>query len=130
MLRSAKNCTIRKQHDTPWAPSLSKATHAIRYWTRKTAKNFIRHIDDRILDHFLERSDVDVSYFDRTLTVKEFVSELRNVKAKFKDFLDEATSNGDLFEVEVATARVERRYPHLVEDNVMQAREREDRIEK
>jgi hypothetical protein len=30
MLRAAKNCTIRKKHDTPWAPSISKATHAIR----------------------------------------------------------------------------------------------------
>jgi hypothetical protein len=73
---------------------------------------------------------VDASYFDRTMTVKEFASELRNAKAKFKDVLDEATSNGDLYEVEVATARVERRYPHLIEDNVMQAQEREERIKK
>jgi hypothetical protein len=73
---------------------------------------------------------VDASYFDKTMTVKECASELRNAKAKFKDVLDEATSNGDLYEVEVATARVERRYPHLIEDNVMQAQEREERIEK
>jgi hypothetical protein len=78
----------------------------------------------------LEYSDVDASYFDKTMTVKECASELRNAKAKFKDVLDEATSNGDLYEVEVATARVERRYPHLIEDNVMQAQEREERIEK
>jgi hypothetical protein len=73
---------------------------------------------------------VDASYFDKTMTVKECASELRNAKAKFKDVLDEATSNGDLYEVEVATARAERRYPHIVEDNVMQAQEREERIEK
>jgi hypothetical protein len=121
MLRAAENCTIRKQHETPWAPSLSKATHAIRYWTRRTAKNGIRHIDNRVLDHFFEHSDVDASYFDRTMTVKECASELRNANAKFKDVLDKATSNGDMYEVEVATARVEMRYPHLVEDNVMQA---------
>jgi hypothetical protein len=130
MLRSADNCTIRKHHDKPWAPSRSKVTHAIRYSTRQTAKTSIRHIDDRVLDHFLEHSDVDESYSDRTLMVKECASELRNSKAKFKDVLDEATSNGDLYEVEVATARVERRYPHLVEDDVMQAQEREERIEK
>jgi hypothetical protein len=64
------------------------------------------------------------------MTVKECASELRNAKAKFKDVLDEATSNADLYEVEVATTRVERRYPHLVEDNVMQAQEREEQIEK
>jgi HEPN domain-containing protein len=124
MLRSAEKCSIRKQHDIPWAPSLSKATHAIRYWTRRISKNGIRHIDDSVLDHFLEHSDVDASYFDKTTTVKECVSELRNEKAKFKDVIDEATSNGDLYEVEVATAGVERRYPHLIEDNVMQAQER------
>jgi hypothetical protein len=64
------------------------------------------------------------------MSVKDCASELRNAKSKFKDVLDEATSNTDLYEVEVATARVERKYPHLVEDNVMQAQEREDRIEK
>jgi hypothetical protein len=41
MLRAAEKCTIRKQHDTPWAPSLGKATHAIRYWTRRISKNGI-----------------------------------------------------------------------------------------
>jgi hypothetical protein len=83
-----------------------------------------------VLDHFLEHSDVDASYFNRTMTVKECASELRNAKEKFKDVLDEATSNGDLYEIEVATARVERRYPHLVDDNVMQSQEREEQIEK
>jgi hypothetical protein len=57
------------------------------------------------------------------MAVKECASELRNAKAKFKDVLIEATSNGDHHEVEVATARVERRYPHLVKDNIMQAQE-------
>jgi hypothetical protein len=64
------------------------------------------------------------------MSVKYCASELRNAKAKFKDVLDEATSNGDIYEVEVATARVERRYPHIIEENVMQAQERDDRIEK
>jgi hypothetical protein len=128
MLRAAENYTIRKQHNMPWAPSLSKATHAIRYWTRRISKHGIRHIDDSVSDHFLEYSDVDASYFD--MTVKECASELRNARAKFKDILDEATSNGDLYAVELATARVERRYPHLIENNVMQAQEREEQIEK
>jgi hypothetical protein len=90
MLRAAEKCTIRKQHDTPWAPSLIKATHAIRYWTRRIAKNGIRHIDERVLDHFLEHSDVDASYFDKTMMVKECASDFRNAKEKFKDVLDEA----------------------------------------
>jgi hypothetical protein len=93
-------------------------------------RNSIRHTDDSVLDHFLKHSDGDASYFDKTMSIKDCASELRNEKAKFKDVLDEATSSGDLYEVEVATARVERRYPHLIEDNIMQAQELEERIEK
>jgi hypothetical protein len=65
-------------------------------------------------------------FFNRTMSVKECASELRNAKEKFKDILDEATSNGDLYEVEVATAWVKRRYPHLVKDNITQAQEQEE----
>jgi hypothetical protein len=64
------------------------------------------------------------------MSVKDCASELRNAKARFKDVLDDEISNSDLYEVEVATERVERRYPHLTEDNVLQAQEREERIEK
>jgi hypothetical protein len=60
------------------------------------------------------------------MSVKECASELRNAKSEFKDVIDEATSDGDLYEVKVATARVERRYPRLIEDNIMQAQEREE----
>jgi hypothetical protein len=48
MLRAAEKCTIRKQQNTPWAPSLSKATHVIRYWTRRISKNGIQHTDDSV----------------------------------------------------------------------------------
>jgi hypothetical protein len=64
------------------------------------------------------------------MSVKDCDSELRNAKARFKDVLAEAISNSDLYEVEVAPARVERRYPHLTEDDVSQAQEREERIKK
>jgi hypothetical protein len=49
MLRAEDKCSIRKQHGTPWATSLSKATHAICYWTKRISKNGIRQADDRIL---------------------------------------------------------------------------------
>jgi hypothetical protein len=71
---------------------------------------------------------VDASYFDKTMSVKDCASELRNAQAKLKDVLDEVKINRDLYEVQVATARVERRYPHLIDDNIMQAQEREERI--
>jgi hypothetical protein len=130
MLRAADNCSIRKHHDTPWAPYLSKATHAIRYWNKSISKSENRQADDRILEYYLEHSDVDAAHFDKTMSVKDCVSELRNAKSIFKDVLAEAISNSDLYEVEVATTRVDRRYPNLTEDNVMQSQAREERIEK
>jgi hypothetical protein len=130
MLQAAEKCSIRKQHDTPWAPSISKATHAIRYCTKRISKSGIRQADDRVLEYYLEQSDVDAAHFDKTMSVNYCVSELRNAKARFKDVLAEAISNSDLYEVEVVAARVGRRYPHLTEDNGMQSQEREERIEK
>jgi hypothetical protein len=64
------------------------------------------------------------------MSVKDCASELRNAKTRFKDVLAEEISNSDLYEVEVAKSRVERIYPHLTEENVMQAQEHEERIEK
>jgi hypothetical protein len=49
---------------------------------------------------------VYASYFGKTMSVKECASELRSAKAKLKDILDEATSNENLYGVEVATAGV------------------------
>jgi hypothetical protein len=63
---------------------------------------WMHHISTKPLEH----SDVDASYFDKTMSVKDCASELRNAKAEFKDVLDEATSNGNCYEVKVATARV------------------------
>jgi hypothetical protein len=69
-------------------------------------------------------------HLDKTMSVKVCVAELCNAKARFKDVLAGAISNSDLYEVEVATARVELRYPHLKEENVVQTQEREDQIDK
>jgi hypothetical protein len=43
--------------------------------------------------------------------------------------LNEAKTNGSFYELEVATARVEKRFPHLTEDDDLCAIEREDRIQ-
>jgi hypothetical protein len=82
------------------------------------------YTDYCVLEYYLEHSDVDASHFDKTMLVKACAAELRNAKAHFKDVLADAISNIELYEVEVTTARVERRYPHLTEDNVLQAQER------
>jgi hypothetical protein len=43
--------------------------------------------------------------------------------------LNEAKTNGSFYELEVATARVENRFPHLTEDDESCVIEREDRIQ-
>jgi hypothetical protein len=64
------------------------------------------------------------------MPLKARAAELRNAKERFKDVLAYTISNSDLYEVEIATARVERRYTHLPDDNILQAQEREERIDK
>jgi hypothetical protein len=76
------------------------------------------------------RGYVRCGHFDKTLTIRACDAELRNAKSCFKDVLAVAISNNDLYEVEVTIARVERRHPHLTEENFAQAQESEDLIDK
>jgi hypothetical protein len=66
---------------------------------------------------------------DRTLSIRECIHQANNARRKFKDVLNEAKKNGSCYELEVATARVENRFPHLAEDDDSCAIEREDRIQ-
>jgi hypothetical protein len=130
IMRAAEKFSIRKQHDASWAPSLSKSTHTIRYWTTRISKNGIQYAEDCVLEYYLEHSDVDASQYDKTMSVKACAAVLRNAKARFKDVIADAISDSNLYEVEVTIARVERRYPYITEDNVLEAQEREERIDK
>jgi hypothetical protein len=55
--------------------------------------------------------------------------QLNNARRQLKDVLKDAANNGSLYEVEVATARVENKFPLFTEDNVVCAIEREEKIE-
>jgi hypothetical protein len=72
----------------------------------------------------LAHSGVEVECFDKTLTIQECISEMKNARAKFKDILRDAKLNSTLYELEVAAARVERNYPHLTADNEELSQER------
>jgi hypothetical protein len=62
--------------------------------------------------------------FDITLSVTACIHQLNNARRQLKDVLKEAENNEAFYEVEVATARVEKKFPHLSEDNVACAIER------
>jgi hypothetical protein len=63
------------------------------------------------------------------MTITACIQQLKNSRSQLKDVLKDAKSNGSFYEVELATARVEKKYPHLKEDNSMYAIEREEKIE-
>jgi hypothetical protein len=104
---------------------LGQATHSIRYWDARIIRRGIRNNDDAVLKYYLLRSNFDKERFDTKITITACIHQLTNVRSQLKDVLKDAKINGSFYEVEVATARVEKKYPHLTEDNPACAIERE-----
>jgi hypothetical protein len=118
MQNAEKICKQQKQHLTPWANSVGQGTDAIRYWDVRIRRDGGRHLHDGVLNYYLARSDVDnTMYIDLPLVT--CTQEAVNAIAKFKDTMKSVKENGNQYETEVATAWVERKYPHLVEGNVL-----------
>jgi hypothetical protein len=105
-------CNISKSHATPWTKSLGQATHSIRYWDAWMIRRGIRNNDDAVLNYYLFRSNVNIERFDTTMTIMACIRQLTNSRSQMKDVLKDAKSNGSFYEVEVATAIVEKMYPH------------------
>jgi hypothetical protein len=66
------------------------ATHTIRYWDARPTRKGVHDIRDVILNYNLAHSDVEVECFDKTLTILECFSEMRNARARFKDIIRDA----------------------------------------
>jgi hypothetical protein len=62
------------------------------------------------------------------MTITACIHQLKNSRSQLKDLLKDAKINGSFHEVEVATARVVKKYPHLTEDNPVYVIEREEKI--
>jgi hypothetical protein len=82
-----------------------------------------------VINYYLSRSNIDKERFGITLSITACIHQLNNARRQLKDVLKEAANNGALYEVEVATARVENMFPHLSKDNVACAIEIEEKIE-
>jgi hypothetical protein len=100
---------LHKAHATPWAKSLGQATHTIRYWDVRIACRGNGEYDYEMLNCYLSRSKIDKESFDRTLSVMACIHQLNNARIQLKDVLKDAKNNRAFYEVEVATARVERK---------------------
>jgi hypothetical protein len=129
MKHAERMCNLHKTRATPWAKSLGQATHTIRYWDAIISRRGIRAYDDAVANYCLARSNVDIEMLDITMTTTECIHQLNNARRQLKDVLKDAANNGAFFEVEVETARVEKKFPHLTEENVVCAIEREEKIE-
>jgi hypothetical protein len=129
MKHASRMCSLRKKHKTPWAKSLSTSTHAIRYWSTRVDRKGIHSQDDGVLDYYFSQSDVNGTVSYMPLSIRYCIRQANNSRRKFKDVLKDAKSNGSFYELEVATAGAEKRFPHLTEDNDSCAIEREDRIQ-
>jgi hypothetical protein len=67
---------------------------------------------------------------DIDLPIVTCTQEAVHTRAKFKDTMKLVKESGTQYKTEVATARVECKYPHLVEGNVLMTLEREANIQK
>jgi hypothetical protein len=129
MHHAEKLCKRQKQHVTPWENSVGKGTNAIRYWDVRIQRGGGRHLHNGVLNYYLARSDVDPT-FDIELPLSTCTREAANARAKFKDIIKSVKENITQYDTQVATARVERKYPHLVEGNASMTLEREAKIQK
>jgi hypothetical protein len=129
MKHAERMCNIHKAHATPWTQSLGQATYSIRYWYARIIRCGIRDNDDAVLKFYLIRSNIDKERFYTTMKITSFNRQLKDARSQLKDVLNDAKSNGSFYEVEVPTARAEKKYPHLIEDNSAYAFEREEKID-
>jgi hypothetical protein len=106
MKHASRMCSLRKKHKTPWAKSLSTATHAIRYWSTQVVRKGIHSQDDGVLDYYFSQSDVNRTVADMPLSIRDCIHQANNARRKFKDVLKDAKTNSSFYELEAATARV------------------------
>jgi hypothetical protein len=108
MKHAERMCNIHKAQATPWTNSLGQATHSTQYWDARIIRRGIRYNDDAVLNYYLLRSNVEKERFDTTMTITSCIHQLTNARSQLKDVLKDAQINGSFYEVEVATARVEK----------------------
>jgi PHP family Zn ribbon phosphoesterase len=117
MKHSEHMCNTHKSHATLWTRSLGQATHSICYWNARIIRYSIRNNDEVVLNYYLLRSNVDKERFGTVMTMMACINQLTNLRSQLNDVLKDAKSNGSF--------RVEKKYPHLTEDNPIYEIERE-----
>jgi hypothetical protein len=112
MLHAESVCLLNHKHNTPWYPSIGRATSSIRYWDIRIKRGGIRDKNDALLDYYYELSGVGAE-FDISITVRECIHQINNARSKLKDVVNNATELSTQFETDLAMAVVEHKRPEF-----------------
>jgi hypothetical protein len=112
MLHAESVCLLKHKHNTPWSPAIGRATISIRYWDLRIKRGGIRDKNDTLLDYYYELSGLGAE-FDISLTVRECIHHINNVRSKLKDVVNNAVELRTQFEVDLAMAVVEHKRPEF-----------------
>jgi hypothetical protein len=58
MLHAESVCLLKHKHNTPWSPSIGRATSSIRYWDLRIKRGGIHDKNYTLLDYYHELSGV------------------------------------------------------------------------
>jgi hypothetical protein len=66
-----------------------------------------------VLNYYLSLLDVEVDAHDKPLSLEKYIKQINQARQKLKDVVANATEHRTQFEVDLATAIVEHKNPHL-----------------
>jgi hypothetical protein len=70
-----------------------------------------RECNDRVLNYYLARSNVNVEAFDKVLSLSECHRQESNARSKVKDVVSDAKECGTTYEMEITIERVHKYHP-------------------
>jgi hypothetical protein len=103
-----------------WSKSIGRATHGVRYRDVRIKRGGTRDPNDAIFNYYLGWSDMETEEFDNVVSLAECHHQASNARAKLKDAFREATTYITSYELEVATATVQKRFPELFENPTLE----------
>jgi hypothetical protein len=112
MLHSESVCLLKHKQNTPWYPTIGRATSSISYWDLRIKRGRICDKNDTLLDYYHELSGVGAE-FDISLTVRECIHKINNARSKLKDVVNSSVDLRTQFEFDLAMAVAEHKRPEF-----------------
>jgi hypothetical protein len=94
--------------------------HCIQYWDVRIKRGGTGDTNDAKPNYYLGWSNVETEEFDNDLCLAECHHQANNARAKLKDATTKARNYGTSHELNVATARVHKRFPELFENPALE----------